>query len=292
MAEPAAPAPAPHLAWRTAAATACAMLAFAGNSVLCRLALRDTRIDPASFTAIRIASGALVLLLILRLRAGGAARGHWLSGLALFVYAAAFSWAYLGLSAGTGALLLFGAVQATMLGWGLVRGERLRAGQWAGLLVAMAGLVALLLPGLSAPPPDSAALMLLAGVAWGAYSLRAKGAGDPTAATAGNFLRALPWALAWLLLAWPQAGLDPMGAWLAVLSGGLASGVGYAVWYAALSGLRSSSAASVQLSVPVIAALAGVVLLGEPLGWRLALCALAVLGGIALVIALAPVRRR
>ena len=272
---------------RIVLATACAMLAFAGNSLLCRLALRGGTIDPASFTAIRLASGALVLALVLRLRAGEPMRGHWLSGLALFVYAAAFSWAYLALSAGTGALLLFGAVQATMLGWGLARGDRLRGGQWAGLLIAMAGLVGLLLPGLSAPSPVHAALMLAAGVAWGVYSLRARGAGDPTAATAGNFVRSVPWGLAMLAAAWPQAHAAGDGVVLAVLSGALASGLGYAVWYTALRGLRPASAASVQLSVPVIAALGGVLLLGEPLGWRLALCSVAVLGGIAAVIALA-----
>lgn len=270
---------------RTAAATTVAMLAFAGNSLLCRMALRDAAIDPASFTAIRIGSGALVLLAIQMLRGGGLRQGTWTSGFALFAYAAAFSYAYVSLGAGTGALLLFGAVQATMLSWGLLRGERMDPIQWGGLIVAATGLVALLMPGLSAPSPAGAVLMIGAGIAWGVYSLRAKGAGDPTAVTSANFARATPWAIAlWLVMPGP-AQLDPAGIWLAVLSGTLASGAGYAIWYLALRGLGATTAASVQLSVPVIAALGGVLLLHEPLGWRLALCATAVIGGIATVIA-------
>jgi drug/metabolite transporter (DMT)-like permease len=270
---------------RTAAATMVAMLAFAGNSLLCRMALRNSAIDPASFTAIRLGSGALVLLAIQMLRGGGSLRqGSWASGFALFAYAAAFSWAYVSLAAGTGALLLFGAVQATMLSWGLLRGERMDPLQWSGLVIAATGLIALLMPGLSAPSPVGAALMIVAGIAWGVYSLRAKGAGDPTAVTAANFARATPWAIAlWLVMPGPAL-LDPSGIGLAVLSGTLASGAGYAIWYLALRGLSATTAASVQLSVPVIAALGGVLLLGEPLGWRLLLCASAVIGGIALVI--------
>lgn len=270
----------------TAAATIVAMLAFAGNSLLCRMALRDTTIDPASFTLIRIASGALMLVAIQLLRGGSVLHhGSWTSGFALFAYAAAFSYAYVSLGAGTGALLLFGAVQASMLSWGVLKGERMDSIQWAGFIIAAAGLVALLMPGLSAPPPGGAALMIAAGIAWAAYSLRAKGAGDPTAVTAGNFVRATPWAGVLSLLMAGQAHLDGSGVWLAVLSGTLASGAGYAVWYLALRGLGTTTAASVQLSVPVIVALGGVALLGEPLSWRLALCSAAVIGGIAAVIA-------
>lgn len=266
--------------------TMLAMIAFAANSLLCRLALKDTSIDAASFTAIRIASGALVLWLIVRMRAGqqGRGGGNWTSALALFAYAAAFSWAYLTLTAATGALLLFGAVQITMLGVGMWRGERLGAVQWTGFVAALVGLVGLLLPGLQAPPWQGALLMLGAGVAWGVYSLRAKGGGDPTATTAGNFLRALPFALVLYVLALPWARLDAEGVVYAVLSGALASGVGYAIWYAALPGLRASSAATVQLSVPLLAAIGGALLLGEALSLRLALAGAALLGGIALVI--------
>src|SRR5688500_400167 len=214
------------------------MLAFAGNSLLCRLALKHTAIDPASFTTIRLLSGAVVLWLIVQLRADHAAagRGSWGSALALVAYAACFSFAYVELSAAAGALLLFGAVQATMIGTGLWRGERLVAAQWAGLAVALAGLVGLLLPGLSAPPWGGSLLMLAAGVAWGIYSLRGKAAGDPTRVTAGNFMLAVPFALALSVATWRSAMPDPAGAAYAMASGALASGLGYAIWYTALRG--------------------------------------------------------
>lgn len=268
----------------TCALTLAAMLAFAANSLLCRLALKHTAIDPASFTAIRVLSGALTLWLILRLRTGPRSGGSWPSALALFAYAAGFSYAYVSLAAATGALLLFGAVQASMISYGLWRGERLRPRQWLGLACAFAGLAILLLPGLSAPPPMGSALMLGAGVAWGVYSLRGKGAGDPTAVTAGNFLRAVPMAAALVLAALPWNSLDSAGVWYAAASGGLASGVGYALWYSALRGLKATSAASVQLVVPVLAALGGIVFLGEAVTPRLLLASAAILGGIALVI--------
>ncbi|MCE9658828.1 MAG: DMT family transporter [Burkholderiales bacterium] len=265
--------------------TLLAMLAFAGNSLLCRAAFHATRIDAASFTTIRVVSGALALWLIVRAQGGkGEPAGSWSSAAALFAYAAAFSFAYLSLSAATGALLLFGAVQATMIGVGLWRGERLRPWQLLGLACALGGLVGLLLPGLSAPPLHGAALMLLAGVAWGVYSLRGKGAGDPLRATAGNFLRAVPFAAALSLAMLGSAAIDPAGAGLAVASGALTSGIGYAIWYTALPGLKAASAATVQLTVPLIAALGGIVLLGEPLTLRLVLASIAILGGIALVI--------
>ena len=265
--------------------TLLAMLAFAGNSLLCRQALRHTSIDPASFTSIRILSGAMSLWLIIQLRSGTrAAAGSWPSALALFVYAAAFSYAYVSLPAATGALLLFGAVQATMVGYGLRAGETLGMRQSAGLVFAFIGLAGLLLPGLSAPPLPAAALMLGAGVAWGVYSLRGKGAGDPTRVTAGNFLRAAPLAMALSLFMLKGASLDAAGVWYAVLSGALTSGVGYAIWYAALPALKATNAATVQLSVPVIAALGGIVFLGEPVTLRLALASAAILGGIALVV--------
>ena len=265
--------------------TTLAMLAFAGNSLLCRLALKHTGIDASSFTIIRLISGALALWLLVRLRPGTAdGRGSWASALALFVYAAGFSFAYVSLPAATGALLLFGAVQATMIGVGLWRGERLRGGQLIGLMLALAGLVGLLLPGLSAPPLLGALLMLGAGVAWGVYSLRGKGAGDPTRVTAGNFARTLPLAAVLGLLSLSHITLDGAGMAYAVASGALSSGMGYAIWYTALPGLKATQAATIQLSVPVLAATGGIVLLGEPLTLRLVLASLAILGGIALVI--------
>ena len=265
--------------------TVLAMLAFAGNSLLCRFALQETAIDAASFTSLRLLSGAVSLWLIVYLRGGGfVVAGSWASALALFAYAAAFSFAYISLPAATGALLLFGAVQATMIGYGLWSGEHMTLRQWVGLVMALLGLVGLLSPGLSAPPLSGALLMLGAGIAWGVYSLRGRGGGDATAVTAGNFVRAVPMALALSLLARPVLSVDVEGAWYAVVSGALASGVGYALWYRALPGLRPVSAATVQLSVPVIAALGGVVFLSEAPGVRLVLASLAILGGIALVI--------
>lgn len=276
---------------RLFALTLLAMLAFAGNSLLCRLALNHTAIDPVSFTLVRLASGALSLWLIVRwVQSGRCGHGNWRSATALFVYALAFSLAYVQLNAATGALLLFGAVQATMIGHGLWTGERLGRIQGVGCLVALGGLGSLLLPGLTTPPWGSAALMVGAGVAWGVYSLRGKGAGDPTRVTAGNFLRTLPLAAAASLVAsvFPfglPLSLDAWGVSYAIASGAIASGLGYAIWYAALPSLRSAQAATVQLSVPVIAALGGVILLGESLSWRLAIASFAILGGIALVIA-------
>ena len=263
-----------------------AMTAFAANSLLCRMALRNGAIDPGSFTAIRIASGAAVLWLIARLRDRTmTSAGSWWSAAALFAYAAAFSFAYVELPAAVGALILFCAVQVTMIGYGLWKGERIGRIQAVGLALAIAGLVTLLSPGLSAPSPGSAALMLAAGIAWGIYSLRGKGSGDPTIATAGNFLRAVPLAVILSLATLGSASASTAGVLYAVASGGLASGVGYAIWYAALPGLTATKAATIQLSVPVVAAAGGVVLLGEAITLTLVVSSAAILGGIALVVA-------
>jgi drug/metabolite transporter (DMT)-like permease len=283
--------------------TSLAMIAFAGNSLLCRAALKQTNIDAASFTFVRIFSGAIALWLIIQIRKRTSSvaavylsrrspakaddrrtYGSWPSALALFAYAAAFSFAYNSLSAGTGALLLFGAVQATMITWGLRKGERLHAIQMVGLVLAVIGLVVLLLPGLSAPPFSGSILMLGAGLAWGIYSLRGKVAENPTSATAGNFLRAVPFAAIVSIVLVPWSHLDSLGVLYAVLSGAIASGVGYVIWYSALPSLNAASAASVQLSVPVLAATGGILLLGEPLTLRFLLATIAVLGGIALVV--------
>lgn len=265
--------------------TSLAMIAFAGNSLLCRAALKHTTIDAASFTTIRLVSGAMMLWLVVRIRSGTpAGKGNWLSALALFVYAAFLSYSYDSLSAATGAILLFGAVQATMIGHGVWTGERLLKLQLLGLVIALAGLVGLLLPGLSAPPMFGSMLMLSSGVAWGVYSLRGRGAGDPTRVTAGNFLRAVPIAAALSVLMVDRTSLDSAGIWYAVASGALTSGIGYSIWYTALPALKAAKAATVQLSVPVIAALGGIIFLGEPLTLRLVLSSVAILGGIALVI--------
>ncbi len=262
-----------------------AMVAFAGNSILCRLALKETTIDAVTFTFIRVCSGAIVLTGIAFLRRAKLRHaGSWPSAIALFIYAAAFSFAYVSLSAGTGALLLFAAVQATMILWCWRRGERLRVRQFVGLAIASAGLVLLVLPGVSAPPVIGSVLMLIAGIAWGTYSLRGKTGGDPVIATAGNFLRAVPSAAVLFIAFYPSERMDCLGVFYASISGGIASGLGYVVWYAALPALKAASAATVQLSVPVNAATGGIILLGEPLTARFICASVAVLGGIGLVI--------
>jgi len=273
----------------TAALTALAMLAFALNSLLCRAALAGGHADAASFTALRLVSGAGALVLLARAR--GAApppsRVAWGSALALLAYAILFSLAYLRISAGTGALLLFAAVQLTMIGAGLRAGEPPRALEWAGLAVSLSGLVLLTLPGLSRPDPLGAGLMLVAGVGWGVYSFRGRGAFDPVAANAAGFSRAALLALApaAAALLTGAAHVTPAGAGLALVSGAVTSGLGYAVWYAALRGLAATSAAIVQLSVPPLAAGLGALLLGERVTLRLALASVLILGGIAIAVA-------
>ncbi len=272
-------------AFRVMLFTVLAMLAFAGNSLLCRMALKNTAIDAASFTSVRLISAAVTLLVLLHLFAKSKSiLGNWPSALALFIYAAGFSFAYINLTAATGALLLFAAVQISMIGVGIWKGERFSSLQMVGLLLAVVGLVTLVLPGLAAPPILNAGLMIVAGVAWGVYSLRGRGAGDPTAVTTGNFIRTIPFTLALNLLMFSHRNLDQTGVYLAIASGAITSGIGYAIWYRALPGLKATQAATVQLSVPVIAALGGIVLLGESFSMRLGLVSIAILTGIALVI--------
>ena len=279
--------PARDRAARGALLTCAALLAFAGNSLLCRLALAGRAIDPASFTAIRVASGAAVLALVGRpFRAAPAGGAPWRPAAAgaLFAYALCFSLAYVTLDAGVGALLLFGAVQVSMLGAGLARGERLTLRQAGGLLAAVAGLLVLVRPGLSAPDPAAAALMILAGLAWGVYSLLGRGVADPVRATAHNFLLATPAAAVALAACAARLDASPRGALLAAASGALTSGLGYVAWYAALRHHTATSAAVVQLAVPVLAALGGVALLGERPTARLFAAAVLTLGGVALAV--------
>lgn len=271
--------------FRAAALTALVLLPLAANSWFCRAALRDTGIDAASFTTVRLVSGALMLWLLAHL--GGKARssaGNWPSAFALFGYAALFSFAYLSLTAATGALLLFGSVQITMVAAALWRGDRLNTLQSAGVVLAFAGLVGLLMPGLSAPPLLGAAMMIGAGISWGVYSIRGRGAGNPTQVTAGNFLRTVPITAVLSLVMLREFSVDVAGLGYAVVSGAITSALGYILWYSVLSMIRATTAATVQLSVPVIVAIGGVLLLGEPLTLRLVLASAAVLGGVALVI--------
>lgn len=272
---------------RLFALTLSAMLAFAGNSLLCRLALKQTAIDPTTFVVIRVVSGALMLWLVLALRRQSERlEGSWAGALALLAYALAFSFAYTHIPAGTGALLLFGAIQISMILYGLTIGERLAPLQCVGMALAIAGLVALMLPGTDAPPMFYGFLMILSGVAWSIYSLLGRGARNPVAATAGNFIRAAPVALALLLAQFVMSHvrLDAAGAAYAVASGAVTSGLGYILWYAALKQLNVTRAATVQLSVPVLAALGGTLFLDEPLTVLLMAASALVLAGVSLVI--------
>jgi drug/metabolite transporter (DMT)-like permease len=272
---------------KTLLSTGLALVAFAMNSVLCRLALGQSAIDAASFSTIRLGSGAVALLLItlvFRQKVSSAPRGNWISATLLFLYAVAFSLAYINLTAGTGALILFGSVQATMILAALFSGERPRLLEWLGLAIALAGLIYLVFPGLKAPPLSSSALMALAGMAWGFYSLRGRGAKDPLAATTGNFVRAVPLAFAVSLIMLNSLHVSAKGVLLAALSGALASGVGYVIWYSALRGLTATRAATVQLAVPLLAAVGGVFLLAEEVTLRLLLAAVMILGGVGLAL--------
>jgi drug/metabolite transporter (DMT)-like permease len=273
---------------QTTLLTAVAMLAFAANSLLCRLALQRGEIDPGSFAGIRLVSGAIVLAVIVRFRSERPVPSHadWLAAAMLFAYVAFFSFAYLSLSAGTGALILFGAVQLTMFSVGLRSGEKFGSVAWLGLALAVGGLVYLVSPGIAAPPLVGAALMAIAGVAWGVYSLRGRRVADPLAATAGNFARATPLALflSVLFIINARAYANEAGVALAIASGALTSGIGYVIWYAALSKLTAMRAATVQLSVPLIAAFGGVAFLSEAITPRLAAASATILGGIAMVL--------
>lgn len=272
----------------TALLTLFTMIAFAANSILCRMALGADAIDPVSFTTIRLLSGAAILLLLTRLLSGRSTPNHantgWKSPTALFVYAIAFSFAYLSLDAGVGALILFGAVQVTMIGAGLVQGERPNPGQWIGLLLAAGGLLYLMLPGAAAPPIGGGLLMAAAGVGWGVYSLRGRGAANPIALTAFNFTRASAFTVAASVVAVLSIDVTARGALLAVTSGAVTSGLGYALWYRALRGHTATSAAIVQLSVPILAAFGGVALLGEVFTLRLGIASAVTLGGVLLAI--------
>jgi len=271
----------------TAALTSVAMLAFAANSLLCRLALEPGLIDPASFASLRIASGALTLALIALPRLGTQSRGgnDYVAVAMLIIYVACFSYAYVSLAAGTGALILFGAVQVTMFVAALRAGAGFPPPAWIGLTFAMLGLVCLVAPGLAAPDPGGAALMGIAGVAWGVYSLRGRIARDALLATARSFIYALPAVAIVSLATLGQAHASPRGMALAIASGSITSGLGYVVWFAAVKRLAATAAATVQLAVPLIAAFGGVALLGEDITPRLLISSAAILGGIWLVLA-------
>jgi drug/metabolite transporter (DMT)-like permease len=267
--------------------TIVAMMAFAANSVLCRMALGAGLIDAASFATVRVVAGAIVLALLMapRWRKNKRANANWRAVAMLFTYMVFFSFAYITLSTGTGALILFGAVQLTMFAYALRAGERFSAVSWLGLSMAFAGLVYLVFPGVTAPDPVGAVLMAVAGVAWGVYSLLGRSVDDPLEATANNFILCVPLVVIVSLLFLSEYRSTTLGLALAAVSGGVTSGIGYAIWYEALKGLTATSAATVQLSVPAIAALGGLVFMSEDLTVRLLFASAATLGGVWIVLA-------
>jgi drug/metabolite transporter (DMT)-like permease len=273
--------------------TAAAMVAFAANSVLARLAFATAGAEPLSYTGIRLAAGAITLALLLALRRQSPRpAGSWTGAAALFGYAILFSIAYILLGAGTGALILFASVQIGILGWAIYKGDRPGAIEWLGFFVAFAGLVYLVSPGVVAPPPLGALLMLAAGLCWAAYTLIGRGSVSPLADTAGNFIRSSPIAAVMIVAGAMTHGVSPGAALYAVASGALASGIGYAVWYAVLPALSRTRAAIVQLTVPAIAAAGGVVFIGEALSLRLVVATVAIVGGVALALVTASRRRQ
>ena len=267
--------------------TTLAMIAFAANSVLNRLALGKSAIDASSYTTVRLVSGAIMLGVIgmaSREKGWMQQRGSWISATFLFLYAIAFSFAYLSLSTGTGALILFGSVQLTMIIAALYGGERPHFLEWMGLFLALGGLVYLVFPGLKAPSPLGSTLMAVAGIAWGFYTLRGRGSGDPLADTASNFIRSVPFVLVISLFNWKNIHLSTNGLILASTSGAITSGLGYVIWYAALRGLTTTRAATIQLSVPILAAWSGIIFLSEEVSFRLLLAGVLILGGIGLAV--------
>jgi len=279
----------------TAALTILALIAFAANSVLCRLALGESAIDPASYTAVRLITGAVTLWLITAFRRNGSfgkSGGNWISAAMLFLYAVTFSFAYVSLSAGTGALILFAAVQITMITVGLSTGERPEILEWLGLFIAISGLIYLVYPGITAPSILGSLLMAAAGIAWGVYSLRGRGAIDPVRVTSDNFLRTVPLVIVLLLFWLSSLTVTPKGFLWAALSGSVTSGVGYVLWYAALPRLTATRAATVQLAPAPLAALGGVVVLSEAISLRLVISTVVILGGVGLAISRASVPKR
>lgn len=272
---------------KTVSCTLFALIAFAGNSVLCRMALGDRTIDPSSFTVVRLLSGIVMLMIVLKFTARtkrSFANGSWISAFMLFLYAIAFSFAYISLDTGTGALVLFGAVQMTMVFISFMRGNRMHISEWVGILIAVTGFVYLVLPSVTTPTFLGFVLMSAAGIAWGIYTLHGRTSMDPLRDTAFNFVRTTPFIIALVLLAIPSIHLSAEGVMLAVFAGGIASGIGYTVWYVALGGLSTTEAAVVQLSVPVIAAVGGLVFLSEAMTVRSVLAAVMILGGILTVV--------
>lgn len=263
------------------------MIAFAANSVLCRLALGNNTIDASSFTILRLLSGTLVLMTIIGLKYNKkrtTSKGSWVASSMLFLYAITFSFAYITLDTGTGALIMFGSVQITILLLSFITGTRLHLSEWTGVAIAFTGFVYLVLPGVTSPSLAGFILMTIAGFAWGIYTLKGQGSDAPLMDTSYNFLRTMPFVIILTIIALQNVSFTTEGIILAVLSGGIASGIGYMIWYVALGGLSSTQAAVVQLSVPVLAAMGGVIFMSEAVTLRLTISSLLILGGILLVV--------
>ncbi|MFT4712971.1 MAG: drug/metabolite transporter (DMT)-like permease [Candidatus Azotimanducaceae bacterium] len=273
--------------------TTLAMIAFAANSVLCRMSLGANLIDAASFSSIRLISGTagLLFIIVVRDRALKLTQPRPPTILALAIYMVCFSFAYHSLSAGSGALLLFGFVQLTMLGTAIYRGERLSPFGWTGLAIAFSGLVYLMLPGVEAPSPIYSVFMAVAGLAWGIYSILGADGSDATTSTATNFLYATPLALLVSVVQIDVMIITWQGVLLSIASGAITSGVGYAIWYTALKHIKAISAAIIQLSVPALATFGGVLFLAEALTFRIILATVLTIGGISLVLTI-PAKQR
>ncbi len=272
---------------RTVLLTGLALVAFAANSVLCRLALGTKAIDAPSFTIIRLLSGVIVLLILIKIKnneLSSNSKGSWYSGIMLFLYAITFSFAYITLDTGTGALILFGSVQITMIALSLFSGNRLHFTEWLGVIIAFTGFIYLILPGVTAPSTTGFLLMTVAGVAWGIYTINGKGSKNPLRDTTFNFLRTIPFIIIMLLVVLKDVNYTSKGILMAIISGGVTSGIGYTIWYMALKGLTSTQAAVVQLLVPAIAAFGGVIFVFEKITFRLTISSTMILGGILIVV--------
>lgn len=273
--------------FKTITLTCLALIALSANSVLCRLALENDAIDASSFTVLRLLSGAIVLLIIIsttRNTAVTSSRGSWSASFMLFLYAITFSYAYISLDTGTGALILFGSVHITMILLSHISGTRLHITEWFGVIIAFAGFIYLILPGITTPSFIGFLLMTVAGIAWGIYTLKGHGSKSPLMDTAYNFFRTIPFVVLLAISTFNNINYTSEGILLALLSGGITSGIGYTIWYIVLGGLSSTQAAALQLTIPVIAAIGGVIFVSEAITFRLIISATMVLGGILIVV--------
>lgn len=276
---------------KTAILTSLALIAFASNSVICRLALGNNTIDASSFTIIRLFSGAIVLLFLVKFSNSTKrilSKGNWLVSSMLFIYAASFSYAYKSLDTGTGALILFGAVQITIILFAIIQGNILNNKEWMGVFISLFGFIYLVLPGVNTPPLVGFILMAIAGISWGIYTIKGFTSNSPLIDTCSNFIKTIPLILILFLITIKDATYSIEGVLLACISGGITSGIGYAIWYMAIKGLTKTQTAVVQLLVPILAAFGGVLFMSENISLRLVIAAILILGGILTVTIFKP----